>query len=447
MFFYKPDDPGYFVGDIIPFYHEGRYHIFYLLDQNHHMLPGGRHQWAHISTENFMEYKEHPLALPLGKEGECDSASCGTGSIFYENGLFHMFYLGRTFSSHGEKRETICHAVSTDLDSWSKDPDNPVSVPYEGYDRAEWRDPFIYKENGIYYMLITGKKEHSIAGRDGVLAQMMSKDLKSWEKTEDFWMPYEDFQYECPVLFEKNGYHYLFYSVGGNKRKVFYRKKKTGEARWQKPDQDYFDGEYFYAAKPVTDGERIFLAGFIPYRKGNTDRGEWAWGGNLSVLELKQVQNGDFFPIEMEERKKKTVFKNKVLDASEGYAMEDYGVMPADSVIYCSFKASEKTRNMGMYLRCSGDLSSGIHFSVDFVQRWCQIQVISQGEVLSEVKEFCNIESREAEWFIHMEDSVVQILINNCFSLTDRCFIRREGHLFLYAEEGSVQIHTVKRVE
>ncbi len=42
MLHLKPQD-GWF-GDPIPFYWDGVWHLFYLRDQQHHALPGGRHQ-------------------------------------------------------------------------------------------------------------------------------------------------------------------------------------------------------------------------------------------------------------------------------------------------------------------------------------------------------------------------------------------------------------------
>ncbi len=38
--YFKPEGP-YFVGDCMPFYHDGTFRLFYLLDENHHAARDG----------------------------------------------------------------------------------------------------------------------------------------------------------------------------------------------------------------------------------------------------------------------------------------------------------------------------------------------------------------------------------------------------------------------
>jgi hypothetical protein len=48
MQYFKPQEP-FFAGECMPFFHDGVFHLFYLLDENHHQGKGGLggHQWAH----------------------------------------------------------------------------------------------------------------------------------------------------------------------------------------------------------------------------------------------------------------------------------------------------------------------------------------------------------------------------------------------------------------
>src|SRR5690349_23197660 len=61
-----------FVGDCMPWYHDGTFHLFYLLDEGHHQGLGGLggHQWAHASTRDLVRWQHHPLALPLAEPWE-----------------------------------------------------------------------------------------------------------------------------------------------------------------------------------------------------------------------------------------------------------------------------------------------------------------------------------------------------------------------------------------
>lgn len=90
MQYYTPDVPR-FVGDCMPFYHDGVFHLYYLLDENHHRTRGGLevHQWAHASSADQREWRHHPLAIPVEEEWE---GSICTGSVFHHQGDFHAFY-------------------------------------------------------------------------------------------------------------------------------------------------------------------------------------------------------------------------------------------------------------------------------------------------------------------------------------------------------------------
>ena len=69
------------IGGPMPFFWKGEYHLFYL------GLEGRRH----IVSENLVNWKELPIALPIGAPGEPDSSQCAAGSIIERNGTFHFF--------------------------------------------------------------------------------------------------------------------------------------------------------------------------------------------------------------------------------------------------------------------------------------------------------------------------------------------------------------------
>ena len=51
---WKPEE-NVFVGDCMPYCHNGVYHVLYLKDRHHHRSKWGKgaHQWSHISTTDF----------------------------------------------------------------------------------------------------------------------------------------------------------------------------------------------------------------------------------------------------------------------------------------------------------------------------------------------------------------------------------------------------------
>ena len=89
MQYWKPEG-AFFVGDCIPFWHDGVYHLFYLLDENHHQgLSGmGGHQWAHVTTSDLVHWHHHPLALAIDDDFE---RSICTGTPFFHDGRYLCF--------------------------------------------------------------------------------------------------------------------------------------------------------------------------------------------------------------------------------------------------------------------------------------------------------------------------------------------------------------------
>ena len=69
MQYFKPEGDS-FVGDCMPFFHDGVFHLYYLLDRGHHRERGGLggHQWAHASSRDLVHWEHHPLAIGIDAE-------------------------------------------------------------------------------------------------------------------------------------------------------------------------------------------------------------------------------------------------------------------------------------------------------------------------------------------------------------------------------------------
>lgn len=78
-------------GDAIPFYHEGKYHIFSLTSP-----PGTtvyparlRTTWSHSVSDDLVHWEELPTALYPGEGDEPDASGVWTGSVIYGEGKYH----------------------------------------------------------------------------------------------------------------------------------------------------------------------------------------------------------------------------------------------------------------------------------------------------------------------------------------------------------------------
>ncbi|MBM3190199.1 MAG: glycosyl hydrolase, partial [Chloroflexi bacterium] len=186
MQYFKPEGD-YYVGDCMPFFHEGVFHLFWLLDEKHHQARGGLggHQWAHASSPDLVHWEHHPLALAI--EHDWEGSIC-TGSVFFHEGVYYAFYATRM----PDRTQHLSLATSADGISFTKTAPNPFASPPVGYSPMHYRDPVVFAElgSGRFHMLVTAcLEDYAVAGRGGCLAYLVSHDLRSWEVQEPFLVP------------------------------------------------------------------------------------------------------------------------------------------------------------------------------------------------------------------------------------------------------------------
>lgn len=80
-------------GDCIPFFHDGTFHLFYLiLRRNMHSKWDGGHgglEIHHASTKDLRTWTHHPVTAPISEQWE---AWNGTGGVVWGEGAMHWFY-------------------------------------------------------------------------------------------------------------------------------------------------------------------------------------------------------------------------------------------------------------------------------------------------------------------------------------------------------------------
>jgi hypothetical protein len=98
--YFKPKG-SLFVGDCIPFFHDGKYYLYWLLDSAHHKALGGLggYQWALSVSSDLKTWKQYPVVLGIG---EAWKKSICTGSVAYYAGKFYAFYATRLIDSSGK---------------------------------------------------------------------------------------------------------------------------------------------------------------------------------------------------------------------------------------------------------------------------------------------------------------------------------------------------------
>lgn len=285
-------------GDAIPFYHEGKYHIFSLTPP-----PGTtvyparlRTTWSHSVSEDLVNWTELPTALYPGEGDEPDASGIWTGSVIYGEGQFHAFYTG--YSLTAEYQQTICHATSDDGITWAKDSSNPVIAPkIKLYEKLDWRDPYVFynEDDKCYWILISARRLDMPVTRRGCIVLYRSKDLVNWEHYGALYSPGHTNCPECSEMYKIGDQWYLSYSRFSEFVNTIYRVSKSPFGPWRKPKKDGIGGRRFYAAKSMQDvtGRRFYFA-WAHDRADSSDTGEWYWGGTFCIPhEVVATENGE----------------------------------------------------------------------------------------------------------------------------------------------------------
>ncbi len=292
--YFRPDVGA--AGDFIPFYWEGDYHIFYLQDYRDHAKYGEGTPWFHLVTKDFVDIRNLGEAIPRGKADEQD-LYIFTGSVFENDGKFYIFYTGHngSFVPTDKPQQAIMRVTSTDMATWTKDPDFYFKAPVEmGYDKDDWRDPYVFlnPDTGEFNMVLAARKQTGPSRNRGCLALAVSSDLDNWTVKEPIWAPDQYFTHECPDLFKMGDWWYLVYSTFTERLVTHYRMSKSLSGPWLAPADDAFDCRAYYAAKTAGIGDERYIFGWLASRDGDTDAGGYQWGGNLVVHKVEQQADG-----------------------------------------------------------------------------------------------------------------------------------------------------------
>lgn len=379
MQYFSPGQ-GRFVGDCMPFFHDGVFHLYYLLDQGHHQGRGGLggHQWAHASTVDLRGWQHHPLALPVEEEWE---GSICTGSVLWNEGLFHAFYATRK----PDWTQHLSHAVSTDGIAFVKTRPLPVLPVPPGYDPQHFRDPFLFRdEEGRFQMLVTARREDDpVLQGGGCLLRLSSPDLAHWTVEGPQLFPGGDPRSavipECPDYFVWNGWHYLVFGLG---LATHYRIALHPLGPWRRPPDPLLDSRLLSVMKtaPFGSGRRIGAA-WIGTREGDRDAGGPQWGGNLVLRELVQHEDGTlstrFVPELLSSdgaRYEATLHPltpgvrgdagTITLAAPNGQVVAAFFGVPQDFRLRCRVRPHGDNARFGIGLRGSGEF--GTHYALAF---------------------------------------------------------------------------------
>ena len=289
-----PAPEGGYVGDTMPFVTEdGTLELYYLYDTDHN--GQGYHPVYKYSTSNLYEYEDHGKVLDFGLMSDPDPA-IGTGSVMQDQeGQYHLFYTGHNDTGNGGKgKECVMHAVSSDRENWTKQPEDTFFAP-EGYSKDDFRDPEVFwvEEEQCYWMLIAAREDTL----GGVVAKYTSPDLKEWTFCRPFHAPQAQYMLECPDLFCIDDSWYLTYSWDCV---TYYAIGESMNGPFTAPEDNILDGKglldgygfVFYAAKTAQMNGNTYLCGWLGRLGTASDSGIYQWAGNVVNHQLVKREDG-----------------------------------------------------------------------------------------------------------------------------------------------------------
>lgn len=368
MQIYRRPSSGVAAGDAIPFAFGDEFHLFHLSSPpNTAAFPLRAHTTLqHVRSRNLVNWEELPPALAPGDGDAPDANGVWTGSLIKADGVFHLFYTGHRLGAPSP--QTICHATSTDLIHFEKDPANPILMPTSRFAPTDWRDPFLLwnEEEKRYWMLIVGRLPEEPASRAGCIALATSPDLKTWEvEDEPFYAPMTTYCPECPELFELGPRWHLVYSRFSEDAATIHRVADKPRGPWRVPARETFDGRRWYAAKSMAAGpdSRVFF-GWVHDRDGATDSGNWLWGGDFTApREVVADASGELF-VRLPQNVMAGLRERAALKADAPLRVGEAGrfdwrimtVEKPDFMLDCTFRSDQAPASFGLLLRPDDNL-------------------------------------------------------------------------------------------
>lgn len=271
---------------------QGKFHLFY---QYHpYSDTWGAMHWGHCVSEDFVKWEELPAAL--APDRDYDAAGCFSGSAIETEAGHALLYTGvmEQMGTDGLK-ETLqqqCLAIGDGI-HYEKINANPVisvgQLP-DGFSKADFRDPKVWKEQGTYYLVAGNMNDQ----QNGQVVLFESEDLKTWRYVSvlaDNQGKYGR-MWECPDFFGLGKKHVLVVSPqdmladgeefhNGNQAIALIGEYDRTNYRLREEQVISLDyGMDFYAPQTLEteDGRRIMIA--------------WMQSWDMNIKPVQQKWNG-----------------------------------------------------------------------------------------------------------------------------------------------------------
>ena len=428
-------------------------------------------------TEDGVNVKDCKVVLPFGEYDDADYA-CYTGSVIEGNdGNFHMFYTAQNnynpkYHRDGKPLQYVAHAISTDLINWEKLPELTFGADERIYEPFDWRDPFVFynEEEKCFDMLLAARLRGASEKNGGCVGLCRSYDLLHWEAKEPFYNPESYMTHECPDLFKLGNKWYLVYSTFSEKFVTHYRMSDKLSGPWTSPIEDTFDARAFYAAKTAQVGDKRIAFAWVPTKRGESDFGQYEWGGNFIAHEINQTTDNKLTVkpaeglINMFNKEFVNEKLNKVeIENYEGEKSYVIDGMKDTCMIEAVIEFSEGVRSFGIGLRQDSALANGYYLRFEpFYNRivadmWPRrIRGVNQWYVdgdkpfmveLERPFDYKSLKDNKVHIRVVADGSIICLYVNDITALTMRAYNLNRTNWGFFVKDGSIRVSDIHMYE
>ncbi len=281
------------------------YHLFY---QYH---PYSKHwgpmHWGHSKTKDFIRWEQLPAAM--APDTDYDMQGCFSGSAIEVDNKHILMYTGVMdqvdVDGSRSSRQTQCIAIGDGM-NYEKLDNNPVIIGDmlpEGSSMEDFRDPKMWKEDGIFYAVVGNRS----ADGSGQIALFQSYNISDWEFVTIIAHNNNEFgkMWECPDFFALDGKQVMLTSPqemcakgyeyhNGNGTLCLigdYDKQAHTYTREYSQAIDY--GLDFYAPQTLlsSDGRRIMIGWMHNWENDMTPK-EFDWSGMMTIPRELYIRDG-----------------------------------------------------------------------------------------------------------------------------------------------------------
>ena len=442
--YWRPRGYNTFIGDCMPFSHDGTFHVFFLGDRRHGGGKWGMNAlpWGHISTRDFVHWEEHACALDITEPWEC---CLGTGSFAYHDGKYYLFYIKHDrrawFKDNPNLGDTIFVATSDDCIHFKKEQDPLFVLDFFNINDI---NPDIYpnETDGGYLLSVSNWKVWK------------TNDFKKWEEranlsTPKWWI--------CTSYFKWSDWYY-FSSCA-----LLWRSRQPIEdpsTKWNgPPHQTLADGIRVPQIAPFKG--RHIMVGFTPEPANASGCGE------LLIRELIQHPDGTLGTKWVDEtippsgKPLKLAFESSGGNASaagnavnvnapDGFAFGSLDDIPQNVRITLRVTPKAGTKHFGVCVRGDGDYRSGCELHFDPERQHVRFAPVADGQMSKEPGNWMAVGGVTGidEPFtldVIVKDDLVDACIDGRRTIITRNRARLTGdRLFFFVDHGEVTFDEIQ---